>query len=113
MTSTQTTFDFEAKRDQMHREAETLVAFLQEQGPVWTSARRIQSALGFSDRKVRALKGISGSRIISGPGCPGYRHIDHCTLDDIDSSSNRIISQARHMIRDAIAMRKQAHAHIH
>lgn len=105
-------FDFTKGADPTAQEVERLVTYLDKQGPVWTTAKQIQAALGFNDRKLRVLRSLAKSRIVSGPGCPGYRHIRHCTLDDIKEAAARKKSQIRAMIADYIALLKSAHSTI-
>lgn len=91
-------------------EVERLVSYLYQRGPVWTPAKQILADLGINDRVIRKLKGLSNNRIISGPGCPGYRHLDHTTLIQINEVLNRCFSQARAMTADYLALRKLAHS---
>jgi len=108
----QESFDFTASPAPAAGEVECLVAYLHKQGPVWTPAKQILADLGINDRKLRVLRAAAKSQIISGPGCPGYRHISHSTLDNIHEAAARKKSQIRHMIRDYIDLLKQAHARI-
>ncbi len=91
-------------------EVERLMSYLYQRGPQWTPAKQILADLGINDRKLRLLKAASANRIISGPGCPGYRHLDHTTLPQINEVLARCFSQARSMTRDYIALRKLAHS---
>jgi len=106
----QGTFDFTAKPAAPVGEVECLVAYLLKRGMQWTPASQILSDLGINDRKLRNLKSQSANRIISGPGCPGYRHINCCTLSDIHEAAERRHSQARAMIADYIALKRLAHS---
>jgi hypothetical protein len=101
------------KRDSiLNSEVEKLVSYLFHQGSQWTTAKQLTEALGFNDRKLRLLKQASKNRIISGPGCPGYIHLDHCTLPQLNEVMARCRSQARAMTQDYIALRKIAHNRI-
>lgn len=84
-------------------EVEALVSYLHQQGPVWTTAKQIHTALGINDRRLRVLRQSARGRIISGPGCPGYRHVHHCTIDQIREAAARKKSQIRAMVADYIA----------
>ena len=108
----QTSFDFTAPPPPPAGEVDALVSFLYQQGPVWTSAKQIHSALGINDRKLRILRAAAKSRILSGPGCPGYRHIDFATLDEIHEAAARKRSQIRAMTIDLIALKRLAHSRI-
>ena len=111
MISEQATFDFEAPAAAPD-EVEALVRYLHQQGSVWTSAKQIHADLGINDRKLRILRSAAKSRILSGPGSPGYRHIHHATLDEIHEAANRKRSQIRAMTRDYIDLKRVAHSRI-
>jgi len=106
-------FDFTRKSVEMASEVESLCSFLHQRGAEWTTAKEIHEALGFNDRKVRVLKSHSRNRIVSGPGCPGYKHVRHCTVDEINEAAARRLSQIRAMGADYIGLRKLAHSLIH
>lgn len=108
----QAAFDFTAPPAPPAGEVEILLSYLRKQGPVWTSAKQILADLGINDRKLRILRAAAKNKIISGPGSPGYRHIDHSTLDDIREAAARKKSQIRHMAQDYIALIKLAHARL-
>jgi hypothetical protein len=90
-------------------EVETLVDYLLARGPVWTPAKELTIALGFNDRKLRLLKQSSQNRIISGPGCPGYISLQHCSLPQLNEVMARCRSQARAMTQEFIALKRIAH----
>jgi hypothetical protein len=106
----QASFDFEtpAAPDEVAR----LVTYLKSRGQQWTPAKQILADLGINDRKLRILRAAAKNQIVSGPGCPGYRHIDHSSLDDIREAAARKKSQIRAMVSDYIALLKLAHARI-
>lgn len=106
----QASFDFTGPPATADGEVERLVSYLYQRGPQWTTAKEILADLGINDRKLRLLKSQSNNRIISGPGCPGYRHLSHTSLEQINEVLNRSFSQARAMTRDYIALRKLAHS---
>ena len=108
----QASFDFTEPPAPPAGEVECLVAYLLQRGMQWTPASQILADLGINDRKLRNLKSQSANRIISVPGCPGYRHIKCCTLEDIHEAAERRHSQARAMIADYISLKKLAHSMI-
>ena len=86
-----------------------VLAFLY--GREWTTASAIEAALGLGDRQLRALAEQSGGRIISGPGCPGYKLFSSSTqLREVDEAASRLESQAHRMLARAISLRRHAHA---
>jgi hypothetical protein len=88
-------------------EVDTLSTWLRGKG--WVKAAAIEAVLAFDERKIRAIAEAADGAIISGPGCPGYRHIEGATLADIDRASSRLESQAKRMMRRALAYRRRAH----
>lgn len=88
---------------------EHLVGYLFGRGAQWTTAKEIQASLGYDDRKTRHFAELSGNRIVSGPGCPGYRHAAHTTLEQIGEIVNRLQSQGRKMFQRSISLSKFAH----
>lgn len=111
MTAEQAIFDFNPPAAAPD-EVEALVSYLHKQGPVWTSAKQIHADLGINDRKLRILRAAAKSRVLSGPGCPGYRHIDHATLDQIHEAAARKKSQIRAMTIDYIDLKRLAHSRL-
>jgi len=91
-------------------EVDRLVHHLLEAGPIWITAKELATSLDLTDRKVRQLAEHSDGLIISGPGCPGYRHLHHCTADQLREVADRLNSQARSMMRRSIRIRRRAHA---
>ena len=89
-----------------------LCDFLRDYGG-WITARQIAAVLGFKDRKVRQLAEHSAGRIVSGPGCPGYRHFDHCTVDELAHVAKQLRSQGRAMIARSIRLQRLAHQRLH
>jgi hypothetical protein len=89
-------------------DVEQLASWLAGMG--WQTARQIEAGLGIDERRLRAIAEHSDGQILSGPGCPGYRLFDgESTLDDASRAANRLISQARKMMRRAITIRNRAH----
>ena len=107
----QASFDFSAPAPAAG-EVERLEQYLIARGADWTPAKQILADLGINDRRLRILKGMSSNRIISGPGCPGYIHINHCSIERIHEAAERRKSQIREMVRDYIAMKRLAHSMI-
>ena len=92
------------------REIERLVSHLDAAGDQWLTAAEIAKALGIGDRTVRLLAEHSRGRIVSAPGCPGYRHLNHTTVEQIAEIRNRLASQAKSMMRRSILIGRLAHA---
>lgn len=106
----QASFDFSARPAPPAGEVERLESYLMTQGANWTPAKQILADLGIDDRKLRILKGKARNRIISGPGCPGYIHIKHCSIERIHEAAERRKSQIREMVRDYIDLKRLAHS---
>lgn len=92
------------------REIERLVSYLLAAGDQWCTAAEIAKALGIGDRTVRKLAEHSRGVIVSAPGCPGYRHLHHTTVEQIAEIRNRLASQAKAMMRRSILIGRMAHA---
>jgi hypothetical protein len=108
---TQCDFDFSKPKD--NSELETFIHFLLRKGDQWITAKEISRVLEFSERKIRDLASASGGRILSGPGCPGYRHIQWSKFSDASEVSKRMRSQAKAMWRRSIEIERMAHTLIH
>lgn len=93
-------------------EVARLVEFLRMR-PDWHKAKEIAAALGLPDRKVRQLAENSAGQIVSAPGSPGYRHLSHCTADEISHAANQLHSQGKRMIDRSIRLRRAAHGALH
>jgi hypothetical protein len=72
----------------------------------------LETALNLSDRKIRQLAEAARGAIVSGPGSPGYCHIDHCPTEKLSHIADTLLSQGRAMIRRALQTRRLAHARI-
>ena len=101
-------FDFTAPAA---TEVELLVRYLRNQ-PGFHTARDLSSALNLTDRKIRQIAEASNGVIVSGPGSPGYCHLDHCPTEKLSHIADTLLSQGRLMIRRAIRTRRLAHARI-
>lgn len=89
-------------------EVETVCEFLKGKG--WIKAAAIGEALHIDDRKLRAITEHSDGRILSGPGCPGYKLFDGRTeIGEADLAACRLESQAKHMLNRARAYRTRIH----
>ncbi len=108
----QASFDFTAPPAPPVGEVECLVAWLRQHAGFHT-ARQLCAALDLSDRKVRLLAAASDGLIISGPGSPGYCHLDHCPAEQLAHIADTLRSQARQMLGRSIRLRRRAHALIH
>ena len=107
---TQAAFDFTAPAPSPEiGEVERLVSYL-KQHPGFHTAAKLSSALALSDRKIRQLAELSDGLVISGPGSPGYCHLDHCDTKRLAHIANTLRSQARSMLARSIRIRKRAHS---
>jgi hypothetical protein len=104
--------DFEAKQPAADDIAR-LARFLYDQGAQWTTAKDITAALNFSDRKIRHLASESNGLILSGPGCPGYRHVRRATTEEVQEVVARLRHQAHVMDQRCSAIHQAFHAHVH
>ena len=104
--------EFDATPPQPHcqPQIEHLVAYLFGRGEVWTTAKQISADLGFDDRHIRHYAELSDNRIVSGPGCPGYRHARHTSVDLVNEVINRLQSQGKRMIQRSIRIGKYVHS---
>lgn len=89
-------------------EAELIIAFLND-NPGFHTAKEITTHLNLSDRQIRKSAEYSNGLIVSGPGSPGYCHINHCPLETLNHIRNTIRSQARHMLNRYLTLGKVAH----
>jgi len=108
----QTTFTFRpAPPAPALAEVSRLVSWLQD-NPGFHTAAILSRMLNLSDRKLRQLAQASDGIIISGPGSPGYCHLDHCPTESLRHISRTLFSQGKAMIRRSFRMRRQAHSKI-
>ena len=87
-----------------------LTSHLYALGDTWTSASSLSRSLGYSDRHIRALASASHGMILSGPGCPGYKHIRHSDPEEVSAVTARLEHQARLMSLRAGTLRRAWHA---
>lgn len=104
--------DFEAKPP-AHDDIERLALFLYDQGTKWTTAKEITEALGYTDRQIRKLASESNGLILSGPGCPGYRHVRRSTPEEVQEVVARLRHQAHMMAKRCSAIHRAYHSHVH
>lgn len=88
-------------------QVDLVIGFLR--GKIWVKDAEICAALAIDDRRLRAIAEFSDGRIISGPGCPGYRLFTGAALADADLAASRLESQGKRMIHRAIAIRRRFH----
>ena len=113
MSAIQCDFDFTTKRmpSPAPSDVDALVDYLRWASvKEWVPAKTISTKLGFNERKIRSLAEHSNGVVISGPGCPGYRHIDNCTGAQVREVSDRMKSQAKAMLRRSIRLKNLAHS---
>lgn len=97
---------------QVEPEVELLISWLHD-NPGFHTARKITTALSLTDRQIRKSAEHSNGLIVSGPGSPGYCHITHCSLEQLNHIRNTLRSQARHMLNRYLKLGKTAHQTIH
>ena len=93
-------------------EVEILVNHLHAH-PGFHSAAMLSEKFQITDRRVRQLAEQSGYRIVSGPGAPGYIHIDHCPVEKLGHIAAALISQGRSMLNRGMKIQLLAHKLIH
>jgi hypothetical protein len=91
---------FDRKGRNIEADLSTLLAYLRGRG--WRTAKEIAAhpELGFSDRYTRAIAQHSKGQIISGD--LGYKYNFDATREEKDEFRQRLISQAKNMIKRAI-----------
>lgn len=89
-------------------EAERLINYLHE-NPGFHTRRHLIKTLGLTERKIRQISERSEGEIVSGPGSPGYIHIDHCPLEKFNRIKAAVRSQARAMLAHYIKLSKRGH----
>jgi len=70
----------------------------------WHKGRELCAALQTDERTIRQAAADSGGAVISGQ--LGYRLTAYATTQEIDRAENFYRSQARHMLKRAIQVRK-------
>jgi len=97
---------------QVREDAETLVDHLRacvQAGPL--PAAQHAAALKWSDRRIRAAAEASGGRVLSAPGCIGYRLAEHTSVAEYYAVERaRFKSQIERMTRRLVAMDRAVHA---
>lgn len=86
-----------------------LASWLYAAGDRWVPAREIAAELHLNERKIRHLAASSGGLIVSGPGCPGYKHSRHCDPEEIAAVQSRLLHQARLMADRASEIAREFH----
>jgi hypothetical protein len=82
-----------------------LINYLEGLG--WQSARSIKRAKGWNERKIRAVAHASAGKIISSDR--GYRTTKSASLDEIFHSTQRLKSQAKHMLDRVVEIERVRH----
>ena len=79
----------------------------------WQTAAEILQSIGkpATDDNKRWLRDVASRAeyVLSGPGSPGYRHIRHCQIEEVDHYRNSLISQGKGMIKRGIKISRAAH----
>jgi len=107
MTTQQADFDFTPPPPKQS-EVDAFTRHLRK-NPGFHTAKVLSRQLDLSDRKIRRLAECSGGQVVSGPGSPGYCHIEHCPAGVLAHIADTLRSQARSMLARSIRMRKRAH----
>jgi len=107
MTTQQADFDFTAPPPRQS-EVDAFTRHLRK-NPGFHTAKELSKRLDLSDRKIRKLAECSDGQVVSGPGSPGYIHIDHCPAGTLAHIADTLRSQARSMLARSIRMRRMAH----
>lgn len=94
-------------------EVARLTGWLYEAGDRWCNAREISSQLGISDRQIRHLAAASRGLVVSGPGCPGYKHVRHCDPEEAKTVAGRLRHQAKLMDNRASEILRAFHEAAH
>lgn len=87
-----------------------LTAALEGQG--WLTAGQLAPALGWSDRKVRAVASASPA-VVSWPGSPGYKLLGACTVEEFARYEAAMASQISRMDERLRRSRRAYHARGH
>ena len=111
--TTQLDLNFTAVPNPSTAEIDRLVAYLYRRAEAWTTAKTITADLGISDRTIRALASASNGQILSGPGCPGYKHIRHSNPEEVQQVVARLRHQAHTMALRCADVLKSWHAAPH
>jgi hypothetical protein len=106
---TQTEFKTPSESRPSQAAIDMLTSYLLKRGRQWTTAKEITAALGLEERRIRVLAEHSACLIVSGPGCPGYRHLMNTTVEQIREIMDRLQSQGTRMIQRSIRIGKLAH----
>ena len=71
----------------------------------WVAGIDIRSQFGWSERHLRKVASAASPQIISYPGSSrGYRHIRHCTIEEINHAINALRAQAKEMDKRALGI---------
>ena len=89
-------------------EVTRLVQWLHDH-PGFHTALSISETLKMPDRKIRQIAEAADGLIVSGPGSPGYCHLNHCPVEIVARVNDAMISQGKRMIRRGIRSRNRAH----
>ena len=106
----QLALNFDAPQPPEVAQVAELARWLYQQGHTWTKAAQICAALPHLDeRSVRRLAAASAGLIVSGPGCPGYKHVLNCDPEEVRAVANRLQHQAKLMSTRAGEILSQHH----
>ena len=103
---------FEQPRHSADADVQWFEKLLRNHGDWLTAAEVLNLVLRKpSDDNKRWIRELASRSewILSGPGSPGYKHIEHCTPEEIKHFKNALISQGKDMIRRGIKIARSAH----
>jgi hypothetical protein len=63
----------------------------------WVTATALGATTEAQKRRLRQIKEMAGGKIVSFPGSPGYKLLDHCTLAELRRCDAAVRSQTRRM----------------
>ena len=77
----------------------------------WMTAKDLATvAPEYNERRVRAIAGAAGSKILSFPGSPGYRLASQATVAEISHAIEATEAQAHAMLKRSIELRRAYHS---
>ncbi|MBA4136729.1 MAG: hypothetical protein C0518_05375 [Opitutus sp.] len=88
----------------------TALVDLLAKADAWMSREQIGVALGWNERKVRAVASDC-DQVVSYPGSPGYKLVRKCTAEEYQHYRNAMRKQARQMIGRVLRTDRQFYGH--
>jgi hypothetical protein len=63
----------------------------------WVTTKNLGATTEAQKRRLRRIKEMARGKIVSFPGSPGYKLLDHCTLAELRRCDAAVRSQTRRM----------------